>query len=145
MRLAPPQAAAGFSVTRQSGFSLMEILIVVGIIALIMAFAASQIFSGADRANVRLTETQLESLAAKVEQYRMDTGQVPSSLDALVTNPGASGWLGPYVRKTEDLQDAWRRPIQIRTPGSSGEFEVVSLGSDGKPGGESTAADIVKP
>lgn len=129
----------------QAGFSLMEILIVVGIIAAIMAFAASQIFGGKDQANVRLTETQLESLAAKVEQYRMDTGQVPSSLEALVTNPGASGWLGPYVRKAEDLQDAWRRPIQIRTPGANGEFELVSLGSDGKPGGDSTAADIVKP
>lgn len=141
MRLTSP----GFAARTQSGFSLMEILIVVGIIAAIMAFAASQIFGGKDQANVRLTETQLESLAAKVEQYRMDTGQIPSSLEALVTNPGASGWLGPYVRKTEDLQDAWRRPVQIRTPGANGEFELVSLGSDGKPGGESTAADIVKP
>ncbi len=141
MRMKSP----GLAARSQSGFSLMEILIVVGIIAAIMAFAASQIFGGKDQANVRLTETQLESLAAKVEQYRMDTGQIPSSLDALVTNPGASGWLGPYVRKTEDLQDAWRRPIQIRTPGANGEFELVSLGSDGKPGGESTAADIVKP
>lgn len=72
----------------------MEILIVVGIIAAIMAFAASQIFGGKDQANVRLTQTQLESLAAKVEQYRMDTGQIPSSLDALVTNPApAAGWV----------------------------------------------------
>ena len=45
----------------------------------------------------------------------------------------------------ERMQDAWRRPVQIRTPGANGEFELVSLGSDGKPGGESTAADIVKP
>lgn len=129
----------------QSGFSLMEILIVVGIIAAIMAFAAGQIFGGRDQANVRLAATQLESLAAKVEQYRMDTGQIPSSLDALVSNPGVSGWLGPYVRKAEDLQDPWKRAIQIRTPGANGEFELVSFGSDGQPGGESTAADIVKP
>lgn len=135
----------GFAARRQSGFSLMEILIVVGIIAAIMAFAASQIFGGRDQANVRLAATQLESLAAKVEQYRMDTGQIPSSLDALVTNPGASGWLGPYVRNAKDLNDPWGQPLQIRVPGANGEFELVSLGSDRKAGGDSTAADIVKP
>jgi general secretion pathway protein G len=135
----------GLAVRSQSGFSLIEILIVVGIIAAIAAFVASTTFGGRDQANAKLAATQLESLAAKVEQYRMDTGQVPSSLEALVNNPGASGWLGPYVRKIEDLQDPWKRPIQIRTPGTNGEFELVSLGSDGKPGGDSTAADIVKP
>ena len=141
MRMKSP----GLAVRSQSGFSLMEILIVVGIIAAIMAFAASQIFGGRDQANVRLASTQLESLAAKVEQYRMDTGQLPSSLDALVTNPGASGWLGPYVRNAKDLNDPWGQPVQIRAPGSNGEFELLSLGSDRKPGGESTAADLVKP
>lgn len=138
MRVMPPRS-------KQSGFSLMEILIVVGIIAAIMAFAASQIFGGRDQANVRLAATQLESLAAKVEQYRMDTGQIPSSLDALVTNPGASGWLGPYVRNAKDLNDPWGQPLQIRVPGANGEFELVSFGSDRKAGGDSTAADIVKP
>lgn len=138
MRAISPRSA-------QAGFSLMEILIVVGIIAMIVAFAAGQIFGGRDQANAKLAQTQLETLAAKVEQYRMDTGQIPSSLEQLVTSPGVSGWLGPYVRKVEDLRDPWMRPIQIRAPGTNGEFELVSLGSDGKPGGESTAADIVKP
>ncbi len=141
MRVLPPHLTA----RSQAGFSLMEILIVVGIIAAIMAFAATQIFGGQNQANVRLAATQLESLAAKVEQYRMDTGQLPSSLDALVTNPGVNGWLGPYVRKIEDLQDPWRQPVQIRMPGANGEFELVSLGSDRQPGGDSTAADIVRP
>ena len=141
MRVSPPRLARG----RQAGFSLIEILIVVGIIAAIAAFVASTTFGGQGRANVKLAETQLESLSAKVEQYRMDTGQVPSNLEALVTNPGASGWLGPYVRKVEDLRDPWGQPVQIRTPGANTEFELVSLGSDRKPGGESTAADIVRP
>ncbi|HAI59145.1 MAG TPA: type II secretion system protein GspG [Xanthomonadaceae bacterium] len=135
----------GVARRRHSGFSLMEILIVVGIIAAIVAFAASQIFGGRDQANVRLAATQLESLAAKVEQFRMDTGQLPANLDALVTNPGASGWLGPYVRDVKDLNDPWGRPVQLRAPGARGEFELVSLGGDGQPGGESTDADIVKP
>ena len=129
----------------QSGFSLIEILIVAALMVTIIAVVASQTFRGSDRANVNIAKTQLESLANKVDQYRMDTGQIPSSLDALVTNPGASGWLGPYVRNTKDLNDPWGQPVQIRTPGANGEFELVSLGSDGKPGGDSTAADIVKP
>ena len=129
----------------QSGFSLIEILIVAALMVTIIAVVASQTFRGSDRANVNIAKTQLESLANKVEQYRTDTGQVPSSLEALVTNPGANGWLGPYVRNAKDLNDPWGRAVQIRTPGANGEFELVSLGSDGKPGGESTAADIVKP
>jgi general secretion pathway protein G len=129
----------------QSGFSLIEILIVAALMVTIIAVVASQTFRGSDRANVNIAKTQLESLANKVDQYRMDTGQIPSSLDALVTNPGASGWLGPYVRNTKDLNDPWGQPVQIRTPGANGEFELVSLGSDRKPGGDSTAADIVKP
>lgn len=131
---------------QQRGFSLMEILIVVGLIAAIMAFAATQIFGGADRANARLAGTQLEALAAKIEQYRMDTGQLPQSLEHLVANPGQPGWLGPYVRRSEDLLDPWRRGVQLRTPGrDGGEFELVSLGADGQPGGDGVDADIVRP
>ena len=138
MRKLPPRSA-------QAGFTLIEIIIVVGIIAAIMAFVATQTFGGADRANVRLAGTQLEAMAAKVEQYRMDTGQLPSSLDNLVTSPGVPGWLGPYLRRADDLNDPWRNPIELRMPGASGPFEVTSYGADGKPGGESTAADIVRP
>ncbi|MFN7212769.1 MAG: type II secretion system major pseudopilin GspG [Lysobacteraceae bacterium] len=138
MRSMSPRAA-------QAGFTLMEILIVVALIAGIMAFAASQIFGGADRANARLAGTQLEALAAKIEQYRMDTGQMPASLDALVTNPGTPGWLGPYVRKVEDLRDPWGQAITLRAPGANGPFELVSTGADRAPGGEGVDADIVRP
>lgn len=129
----------------QAGFTLMEILIVVALIAAIMAFAATQIFGGADRANARLAGTQLESLAAKVEQFRMDTGQWPATLEHLVQNPGTPGWLGPYVRRVEDLRDPWGRPVQLRVPGANGEFELLSTGADGQPGGEGVDADILRP
>lgn len=134
----------GFAARRQSGFSLMEILIVVGIIAAIMAFAASQIFGGRDQANVRLAATQLESLAAKVEQYRMDTGQI---LQPRRTGDQSGGQrlAGPLRAQRQGPERPWGQPLQIRVPGANGEFELVSFGSDRKAGGDSTAADIVKP
>ena len=85
----PPRAA------RQRGFSLIEIIIVVVLIAAIVAFAASRILGGSDRAKVNLAKSQLQTLAQKVQSYEMDTGTLPSELRDLVADPGAVGWLGP--------------------------------------------------
>jgi general secretion pathway protein G len=132
-----PRAAAGFT--------LIEILIVVALIAGILAFAANRIFGGQARANVKLAESQLATLAAKVDQFQLDTGNLPSNLDALVRNPGnVGGWLGPYIKEA-DLKDPWGTPIEIRSPGANGPFELVSLGEDKAPGGESFDADIRRP
>ncbi len=126
----------------QAGFSLIEIIIVTVLIGGIVAFAARQILGGGDRANVNLAKAQIETLAQKVQQYEMDTGQLPSTLGALVTAPGdASGWLGPYAKATE-LKDPWHHPIEYRMPGNDGPFDLISLGSDKETGGDSVDADI---
>ncbi len=129
---------------RQAGFSLMEILIVVALIAVIGAFAASQIFQGQDRANVKLAQAQLNSLSAKVDQFEMDTGELPSALDDLISDSGFEGWLGPYIKES-DMKDPWNTPIEFRKPGENGPYELVSLGADRKSGGESVDKDIRKP
>ena len=129
-------------VSAQGGFSLIEIIVVVVLIGGIVAFAASRILGGGDRAKVRLAESQVQTIAEKVQQYQMDTGELPSELQALVSAPGdAPGWLGPYAKEAE-LLDPWKKPLQYRVPGESGAFEVVSLGADGEPGGQSVDADI---
>lgn len=126
----------------QGGFSLIEIIIVTVLIGGIVAFAATQILGGGDRAKANLAKAQIETLAQKVQQYEMDTGGLPSTLDALVTAPGdASGWLGPYAKPTE-LKDPWGRTIEYRMPGDAGAFDLMILGKDGQPGGESVNADI---
>ncbi|MDQ3229230.1 MAG: type II secretion system major pseudopilin GspG [Pseudomonadota bacterium] len=126
----------------QRGFSLIEIIIVTVLIGGIVAFAATQILGGGDRAKVNLAKAQVETLAQKVQQYEMDTGSLPSALDALVTVPGdASGWLGPYAKASE-LKDPWGREIDYRMPGESGAFDLTILGKDGQAGGESVDADI---
>ena len=126
----------------QSGFSLIEIILVVVLIGGIVAFAASRILGGDDRAKANLARAQVQTLAAKIDQYEMDTGGLPASLDALVDNTGnAVGWLGPYAKPAE-LKDPWNHPCVFRVPGEGRPFDLVSLGKDGQPGGESVDADV---
>lgn len=127
---------------KQAGFSLMEIIIVTVLIGGIVAFAASQILDGGDRANYRIAEAQLQTLAQKIELYRTDTGSLPGSLQDLVTQPSsATGWLGPYA-KASDLVDPWKTPVEYRVPGDGRQFDLVSLGADRAAGGQSLNADI---
>ena len=82
-----PGKAAGFA---QRGFSLIEIILVVVLIGGIVAFAATRILGGGDRARVNLARAQVQTIADKVSQFEMDTGALPSSLDQLVTQPGGA-------------------------------------------------------
>jgi general secretion pathway protein G len=127
----------------QAGFSLIEIILVVVLIGGIVAFAASRILGGGDRAKANLAKAQVQTLAEKVQQFEMDTGRLPASLDELVTQPGsASGWLGPYAKAVE-LKDPWNHPYEFRVPGEGGKpFDLISLGKDGQTGGDSVNADI---
>lgn len=126
----------------QGGFSLIEIILVMVLIGGIVAFAASRILGGGDRAKVNLARAQVQTLAAKIDQYEMDTGALPPSLDALVDNrANAVGWLGPYAKAAE-LKDPWNHAWVYRVPGEGRAFDLLSLGKDGQPGGESVDADI---
>ena len=124
----------------QAGFSLIEIIIVVVLIGGIVAFATNKIFGGQDRAKVNLAKAQVQTLAEKVQQYEMDTGSLPGSLDELVKS-SASGWLGPYAKEAE-LKDPWNHPYAYAMPGEGKPFDVVSYGADGQAGGDSVNADI---
>lgn len=126
----------------QAGFSLIEIIIVTVLIGAIVAFAARQIFGGSDKAKYNLAKSQMQTLAQKIDSYRDDTGELPSNLEDLVKAPAnAQNWLGPYAKEA-DLKDPWKRAIEYRVPGESGDFDVISYGADGKPGGESVDGDI---
>lgn len=126
----------------QGGFSLIEILIVVALIALIAGMVANQVFGGRSRANVKLAQSDLASLAAKVEQFEMDTGVLPQRLEDLVREPGnARGWLGPYAKESA-LRDPWNTPYEYRVPGDGAPFAIISYGDDKKPGGSGVDADL---
>ncbi|MES2859303.1 MAG: type II secretion system major pseudopilin GspG [Pseudomonadota bacterium] len=125
-----------------AGFSLIEIILVVVLIGGIVAFAATRILGGGDRAKVNLAKAQVQTLAEKVQQYEMDTGGLPGELADLVNAPsGASGWLGPYAKEAE-LKDPWNHPYTFTMPGEGRPFDLASLGADGEAGGDSVNADI---
>ena len=126
----------------QAGFSLIEIILVVVLIGGIVAFAATRILGGGDRAKVNLAKAQVQTLAEKVQQFEMDTGRLPGALEDLVKAPGgASGWLGPYAKESE-LKDPWNHPYVYAAPGEGRAFDLSSLGKDGQAGGDSVDADI---
>ena len=128
---------------RTRGFSLIELLVVIGILAVIAAIVAPSMLGKADDANVNAAKVQIEQLHSAIDLYRLETGRYPGELKDLVENPGDNKrWKGPYVRKKSQLEDPWHNAIQYQRPGDHGAFDLYSFGADGQQGGEGNDADI---
>lgn len=127
------------------GFTLLELLVVLVIIGLLVAYVAPRYFSQVGKSEVKVTRAQIKALEDALDQYRLDVGRYPSSeqgLDALNSQPSGEGrWQGPYLRKAVP-KDPWGAVYQYRSPGEHGEYDLYSLGKDGQPGGQGDAADI---
>ena len=127
------------------GFTLLELLVVIVIIGLLAGYVATRYFSQVGKSEIQVARSQIESLEKALDQYRLDMRRYPSAeegLDALVAKPAnAQTWSGPYLKKAVP-NDPWGRPYVYRTPGQKSEFELVSYGRDGKPGGTGEDADI---
>ncbi len=127
---------------RQAGFSLIEILAVVALIGMVVAFAVNQIGDNAQRARWNLAKSQVATLGAKIEQYELDNGSPPQRLEDMLKAPAnAPLWNGPYAKESE-LKDPWQNDFVYRAPGTNRPFDLTSLGADKKPGGENWARDI---
>ena len=127
------------------GFTLLELLVVIVIIGLLAGYVAPRYFSQVGKSEIQVARAQIESIEKALDQYRLDVRRYPSAeegLAALVVKPAsAPAWGGPYLKKALP-NDPWGRPYVYRTPGQKGEFELLSYGRDGKPGGASEDADI---
>ena len=124
------------------GFTLVELLLVLVILALIGSLVLPGIIGKAEGAKAKAAKSQIDRLSMAVESYYLDTGKTPDSLEALVEDTGdAAGWNGPYVKKSS-LNDPWGRAYEYVYPGEHGDFDLFSYGADGQPGGEATNADI---
>ena len=127
---------------RQRGFTLVELLLVLVILALIAGLVLPGIIGKAEGAKVRAASSQISRLSMSVETFYLDTGTAPERLDDLVDEPsGVSGWNGPYV-KSSLLKDPWGKEYQFRSPGDHGDFDIFSYGADGQAGGDGKNADI---
>lgn len=115
------------------------------IIGLLAAYVAPRYFSQVGRSEVRSAQAQIAALRNALDAYRLDMGSYPSTeqgLSALSARPqGAARWNGPYLQRAVP-PDPWGRPYQYRAPGQHGEYDLLSLGKDGQPGGSDEAADI---
>jgi general secretion pathway protein G len=131
--------------SRIPGFTLLELLVVIVIIGLLAGYVAPRYFSQVGKSEVQVAKAQIDSLEKAIDQYRLDTRRYPSSeqgLEALVTRPANEpGWSGPYLKKAVP-SDPWGRPYIYRYPGQKSDYDLLSYGRDGKPGGSGEDADI---
>jgi general secretion pathway protein G len=129
----------------ESGFTLLELLVVMVIIGLLAGYVAPKYFSQVGKSEVKAAQAQLDSLGKALDQYRLDTGHYPATeqgLGALMTKPASEPrWQGPYLKKAVP-PDPWGRPYAYKYPGEHSEYDLYSYGKDGQPGGDSEAADI---
>jgi len=129
----------------QSGFTLLELLVVVAIIGLLVGYVAPRYFSQLGKSEVTAARAQIDGLEKALDQYRLDTGRFPTTeqgLKALVVKPpDEPKWKGPYLRKDLPL-DPWGNAYQYKAPGTHGDYDIISYGKDGQPGGSGEDADI---
>lgn len=131
--------------TQVRGFTLIELLVVVAIIGLLAGYVAPRYFGQIGRSEVNAAKAQIDALEKALDQYRLDTGRYPATelgLNALVQRPANEPkWNGPYLKKAVPL-DPWGKPYVYKSPGERADFDIVSYGKDGQPGGSGENADI---
>lgn len=127
------------------GFSLIEIMVVMIIIGLLASFIGPQLFGKLGKAKQTTAKAQIAMLMTALDAYRLDIGKYPSQQDgltALISNPGESEWLGPYLTKAQVPLDPWKHPYLYRNPGQNGGVDIRSLGNDNREGGEGEDGDV---
>ena len=128
------------SFAEERGFTLIEILVVMAIIGMLAIMVAPNIFNQQAGAQIDAALSQISSLEAALDTYRLDVGEYPDSLEGLRENiSGRAAWNGPYLRRGVPL-DPWGNEYVYDSNGR--EFMLSSYGPDGEQGGEGDDADI---
>ena len=130
----------------EAGFTLLELLVVLGIIALLATVAGPQVLRYLGKARTDTAKAQISAISTALELYALDNGSFPSQeagLSALVQPPpNDATWHGPYLKRAEGLIDPWGQPYHYKFPGRQGPPDVFTLGRDNAPGGTGEDQDI---
>ncbi|HUL65777.1 MAG TPA: type II secretion system major pseudopilin GspG [Burkholderiaceae bacterium] len=128
-----------------TGFTLLELLVVIVILGLLAAYVGPRYFSQIGKSETAIARTQIEAFEKALDQFRIDVGRFPTTeegLSALRRRPlDSAKWNGPYLMKALP-NDPWGRPYIYRAPGAKGDFDITSYGKDGLPGGSGDDADV---
>ena len=130
---------------RRRGFTLLELLVVMVIIGLLAGYVGPKFFGQIGKSEVKAARAQIDALTKSLDQYRLDVGHYPSTeqgLAVLNSKPADEPkWAGPYLAKALP-KDPWGNDYQYRSPGEHGEYDLLSFGRDGRPGGDGEDADL---
>jgi general secretion pathway protein G len=136
--------------TRRAGFTLIEILVVITVIAILASLVAPMVFRNVGDAKTSATRSQIEILGLALDTYRLDNDYYPSTAQGLESlrklpagEPGVPNWRGPYLKKAVP-PDPYGRPYIYRSPGevNRDSYDLLSLGRDGQAGGSGEDADV---
>lgn len=130
---------------KEKGFTLIEVLIVMVILGILAALVGPRMFGKVGKSKQKAAKSQIALFETSLDTYRLDMGRYPTGeegLKALREKPeGAENWDGPYLAKEIPL-DPWGTPYVYVCPGEHGEYDIIALGADKKPGGEGEDTDI---
>ncbi len=130
----------------ESGFTLVELLVVMAILALLASLVAPRVLAYLGTSRTKTAELQIENLTTSLELFKLDTGRYPKTQDGLAALVSKTGnhrnWNGPYLKGAKLPSDPWGNPYRYRYPGRHGEFDIYSFGADNRQGGRGEDADV---
>lgn len=133
-------------INSKMGFTLIELLVVIIVLGLLAALVAPRMFGKVGKAKQNTARAQMENFSTALDAFRLDNGRLPSTAEGLaalrVRPANLPNWDGPYLSK-EIPKDPWGRPYIFKSPGEHGDYDIISYGADGAPGGDGENKDIV--
>jgi len=129
-----------------SGFTLVELLVVLIILGLVASIAGPNVMKYLGSSKAKTAKLQIKEIESALELFFLDTGQYPATekgITILVKDDGSMvGWNGPYFKNAQIPNDPWGNSYLYQKPGERGAFDLISLGADNQPGGEGDDKDI---
>jgi general secretion pathway protein G len=128
------------------GMTLIEILVVLVLIGIVMGIVGSNFLGRGEKAKADAAKIEIGQISQSLDLFKLEVGRYPSTqegLQALISAPaGVTNWNGPYWKKQSVPKDPWGNEYKYAAPGQSSPYDIVSLGADGKEGGEGVNKDI---